>query len=133
VGSAGFVRVLSDGGGCRGAMLVVSALGEPLDLSYAVDDWPGDGVVGRLVAALVEVCPRTPDVLLCMAGEVPQSALSGGIPAARVVGQAVEWCNSPPLAASTALVERLGRTGLLYEPFERAAIGLSVVLEPASS
>jgi hypothetical protein len=132
VGSAGFVRVLSDGRGFRGAMLVVSPLGEPLDLSYGVDDAPGEGSVRRLVAALVEACPRTPDVLLGKAGEVDQSALNAGIPAARVAGQAVEWCGSAPPAASSALVERLARTGLLHEPFERAAIGLAIVLEPGS-
>lgn len=132
-GSAGFLRVLADVGGYRGAMLVVSALGEPLELSYAVDDSAGDAQVRRLVAALVEVCPRTPDVLLCLASEVERSALDTEIPSARVTKDDVEWCDSAPPAASSALVERLARTGLLREPFERAAIGLAAVLEPATA
>jgi hypothetical protein len=114
-------------------MLVVSARGEPLELSYAVDDLPGDAQVRRLVAALVEICPRTPDVLLCLAGEVEKSALHTRIPSARVTSDDVEWCDSAPPAASSALVERLARTGLLREPFERAAIGMAAALEPAST
>lgn len=133
VGSVGFLRVLADGGGFRGAMLVMSALGEPLELSYAVDEVPGDSRVRRLVAALVQVCPRTPDVLLCLAGEVETSALHTKIPSARVTSDDVEWCDSAPPPASSALVERLACTGLLREPFERAAIGLAAVLEPAST
>lgn len=129
-GAAGFVRVLADDDGYRAALLVVTPRGEPLDLSYAVDDSADGRAVGRLVGAVVEACPRALSVLLCLGDEVSAAALPSTTPAARIAGENVEWMGSPTPAAS-ALVERLERTGLLREPFARAASGLRLVLEPA--
>jgi hypothetical protein len=112
----------------------------------------------RLVTTLFDVCPRVPSLLLCRADEVGPELFSNdvqvAIPVARladeasVVGQAASeqlepivgaglqafWSGESPAEDSPerALLGELVRRGLLVEPFDRAAVGLSEVYGDAA-
>lgn len=107
----------------------------------------------RLAATLFETCPRVPTLLLCRATEVePEVFLEDvrlSLPVARiadeaaVVGQMASeeretlttgslqlfWAGAAPAEESPerALLGELAKRGLLTEPFDRAAIGLTEV------
>ncbi len=119
--------------------------------------WHGDQLqrhaARRLVTTLFDVCPRVPSLLLCRADEVTPELFSEdvqvSIPVARIAGEAavvgqsaseeleqlatgglqVFWAGTPPAedASERALLNELARRGLLWEPFERAGIGLAEV------
>ena len=81
-GAAAFLKVVAEegGGGYRGALFLVNALGEPLEFTYSRVEikqpllWRSDGLrrnaARQLAAALFDACPRVPALLLCLAGEV---------------------------------------------------------------
>jgi hypothetical protein len=107
----------------------------------------------RLATTLFEVCPRVPALLLCRAEEVGSEIFLEDVrlslPVARiadesaVVGQAAEeehesdadgglqlfWAGVAPAPETPerTLLDELARRGLLSEPFERAAVGLTEV------
>lgn len=165
-GVAAFLRVLPDSGEGRylGALFLVNALGEPVEFTYNRIEvlqrflWRRDGLrrhaARRLTASLLEICPRAPDLMFCLADEVEPELfaeeLEVSIPVARiakglaVVGQAgteerelleadeplqLFWQGRQPEAGSPErlLVERLASRGLLLEPFDRAGVGLDEV------
>jgi hypothetical protein len=112
----------------------------------------------RLTRSLLSVCSQQPRLLVCLANEVSSSLFSQGLqvevpvvrvseelPARRsmdpVTGEVFEdqdvqpqvvWQPAPPDDSSTAclLWEHLTAHGLLFEPFERAAVGLREVYGP---
>lgn len=112
----------------------------------------------RLATTLFEICPRVPTLLLCRAEEVdPEVFLEDvhlSLPVARiadesaVVGQAaleereafssgslqLFWAGAPPAQDGTerSLLDELAKRGLVTEPFERAAIGLTEVYGDAA-
>lgn len=167
-GVAGFLRFLpdkdKDEGKYLGALFLINALGEPLEFTYNQLEivqrflWRRDGLrrhaARRLASSLFEICPRVPDLLLCLADEVEPELftqeLEVSIPVARlaeeaaIVGQVATetrerlgyeqtvqlfWQSRQPEPGSPerTLVERLATRGLLLEPFERARIGLHEV------
>jgi len=165
-GVAGFLRVLpdEDEGHYMGALFLINALGEPLEFTYNRLEivqrflWRRDGLrrhaARRLASSLFEICPRVPDLLLCLAEEVEPELftqeLEVSIPVARLAGEtaivgqvAIEerellgheervqlfWQGRQPEPGSPQrpLVERLAARGLLLEPFERARAGLHEV------
>lgn len=107
----------------------------------------------RLATTLFEICPRVPALLLCRAAEVGSEIFSQDVrlslPVGRiadegaVVGQTAEeerepaadgglqliWAGVPPAPETPerTLLDELARRGLLTEPFERAAVGLTEV------
>jgi len=166
LGQAGFLRILAteEGRSYLGALFLVNARGEPVEFTYSRLDverrflWRRAALdryaARRLAASLFDICPRAPQVLLCLADEVPAEVLAEdlevSVPAARVageealIGQArgeerevlggqggvqVFWLHGPPAedAPARRLVTRLAARGLLLEPFERAALGLKEV------
>jgi hypothetical protein len=108
----------------------------------------------RLVASLLSVCTHQPRLLLCRADEVGTAlftedirvdipvGLVGELPTSgrrvdldtgevldnddAVLAPPLTWLSAAPEQESPdeRLVERLSARGLLYEPFDRAAIGL---------
>jgi hypothetical protein len=165
-GVAAFLRILPDPdeGRYLGALFLVNALGEPLEFAYNRVEivqrflWRRDGLrryaARRLASSLFEICPRVPDLLLCLAEEVgPElftQELELSIPVARVAAETVvvghvateerELLNSEehvqvfwqgrqpePGSLERALLEHLATRGLILEPFERARVGLREV------
>jgi hypothetical protein len=112
----------------------------------------------RLTRSLLSVCSQQPRLIVCLANEVSTSLFSQGlqveVPVVRVsevlpggrsvdpvtgevfedqdVQPQVAWQPAPPDDSSTAclLWEHLTAHGLLFEPFERAAVGLREVYGP---
>lgn len=162
-GAAGFLRVLpgAEVGRYLGALFLINALGEPLEFTFNRIQiaqrflWRPDGLrrhaAHRLASSLFEICPRVPDVLLCLTDEIQPEfftdELAVSVPVARIargdaiVGQiAAEekevtdreepvqlfWQGRQPESGSPeqTLVERLATRSLLVEPFERARVGL---------
>lgn len=84
LGSAAFVKIeverASNSACCLGALLVISARGEPLEFGYNRVRVPqpflwreadlNRYMQRRLVASLLSVCSQQPRLLLCLAGEV---------------------------------------------------------------
>jgi hypothetical protein len=82
LGSAAFLKVArsSDGACCLGALLVISARGEPLEFGYNRVRVPQPFLwraadlrrhtERRLTASLLSVCSQQPRLLLCLASEV---------------------------------------------------------------
>ena len=74
LGAAAFLRIDPDEGSYRGALFLIDARGEPLEFAYNRVDvlnrflWREEQlrrhVCRRLAAALLEICPRVPSVLL---------------------------------------------------------------------
>jgi hypothetical protein len=101
----------------------------------------------KLVTSLLAICVRAPSLLLCLADELPETLFAQEVRVAVPVGwmhpprqitdhatgeiveepPQVAWIPAPPDpdTSERALFERLSRHGLLFEPFERAAIGLA--------
>jgi hypothetical protein len=163
-GIAAYLRVVENGPRFLGALFLVNALGEPLEFTYTQLEvqkrflWRAESLrrhaARRLAASLFAICPRVPDLLLCLAGEVEPELFSEEIevrlpvarlaPESAVVGQGVGeereltpglepgqlfWLGTPPAPESLprTLLNRLVRRGLLLEPFDRAEIGLREV------
>jgi hypothetical protein len=130
---AGFLHVLPEleEEGWRGALLVLGPRGEPLEFSYCVETSSGPDGAARLVAALLAACPRPPDLLLERADGLGLVPPGDSTPICRVADGGVVWPSDAPPRLS-AFADRLGRSGLLTEPFARAEAGLRLVLEPAA-
>jgi hypothetical protein len=170
LGCAGFLRVLrtEDRRRYRAALFLVGPRGEPVEFTYSELEarpflWRREildrEAARRLAMALFDACPRVPQVLHCLAEEVPpelfEEDLEVELPVARiareeaVVGQAARegrdllgpegqvvqifWRGGVPAEDSPerSLVTRLAERGLLLEPFERAEEGLREVYGPA--
>ncbi len=165
LGSAAFLRLVStDAGAFFGALFLVNGRGEPVEFTYNTLEivqrflWRREDLrrhaARRLTSTLLEVCPRVPTVILCLAGEAPAELFTQDItveiPTVRVselsavVGQSVDesrevvdgdvplqvfWHGVVPDAANDAraLVQLFAARGLLLEPFDRAATGLREV------
>jgi len=166
LGSAGYLKIHAtpDGGRYHGALFIVNARGEPLEFSYNDVEVPNSflwrqedvfrNAVRKLAVSLLEVCPRTPRFLLCLADEVhhdlfcrdiqmgiPVCRLAPDLEAAshsstetRVLFQMPEpwhafWFPARPDEKSVEhqLFARLLDRHLLLEPFDRALQGLNVV------
>jgi len=152
---AGFLRFVreSSGLGIRGALFVVNARGEPVSFTYTRADLPTSlfwrareahrHSIASLAATLLAACPESPAMLLTLAEEVPDGALTGDLriqtPLGQIAAAAIPtrddpaadaprltWHGQPPGVESSAhrVVEALLAHGLLLEPFERAASGL---------
>jgi hypothetical protein len=150
--------------GLRGALFIVNARGEPVEFSFSRAA-TGASVLWRvgearrkavtaLCKTLFQACSQKPQLLLCLAAEVPPSVfgedLAVAIPVARlmvdgdggvygpqeqpegIAGEAqLFWAGDPPAAGSPTrdLLGRLTTHNLLREPFQRAAAGIAEALD----
>ena len=146
---AAYLRLVPDETGREllGALLIVTSIGEPLELTWAElrapvavlcsDGRPGSHAARMVAVALFENCQTTPHLLLYREEEIPadlfEYRLRIGIP---VVGVSAEdatarwrWSSEVPDAGTAAdvLLRGLVESDLLVEPFERAAAALNVV------
>ena len=166
LGAAGYLKIepTSIGAGYLGALLLINARGEPIEFAYNRIETPHtflwrEADVKRhaerkLTASLLEICSRTPRILLCLAEEVGSDLfcqdIQLSIPVCRIApamrptpfsGQETQeatetsepmhlfWFPGRPQHDSIErrLLYELTSRGLLVEPFERAAIGLREV------
>lgn len=147
-----------------GGLLVIDVRGEPLEFTYnrvTVKHrflWREDDLdlaaSRELLISLLEMCPREPSAMFCLAREVDARIFLDDIlvkrPLARVAGasetlglsaeehhEQIEhgtsaqlfWVRGRPSDATPAhqLVQRLASRGLLLEPFDRVTGGLREV------
>lgn len=165
--SGAFFRGLSvDADTHVGGLLLIDARGEPVEFTYnrvAAKHrflWRERdlkrAVSRELLASLLDICPKSPSAIFCLAREVEPALLLEDIdiqmPVARVadanenIGVAGEeeherldaasnvqlfWVRGRPSDATPAhrLVERLAGRGLLLEPFDRVLAGLREAYE----
>jgi hypothetical protein len=166
LGSAAFLKFepRAEPSGFRAALFQVNARGEPVEFTYNRVETPSTflwravdvkrAAARQLTVSLLQMCPRAPRLILCLAGEIPAEVFTEDIavdlPVCRIVrssngaapapSEMVEqldhaegdeplrllWHPAPPEDGSSehALVRALARHGLLVEPFERASAGL---------
>ena len=106
LGTAGYLKIepSSAGSGYLGALFLINARGEPIEFTYNRIETPHTFLwrqadirrhaERKLTASLLLVCPRTPQILLCLAEEVgsegpelPRLQQAGGAAAGRS-----RWC-----------------------------------------
>lgn len=166
LGSAGFLKVepCAEPSGFRAALFQVNARGEPEEFTYNRVEAPSTflwraadvkrAAARQLTVSLLQMCPRAPRLILCLAAEMPAEVFTEDIavdlPVCRITrpagdaapapSEAAEqidhadgdepllllWYPAPPAGGSPerALVQAIARHGLLIEPFERASAGL---------
>jgi len=127
-----------------GALFVMNARGEPIEFTHArvrspkAMLWRTDDLRARcqlsLCTSLFDLCPITPDIILCLADEVASDIFTQRlrleIPIGFVTrdGHAAEWTmDISPDSTRGRLFKCLSERGLLLEPFERAETGLREV------
>jgi len=166
LGLAGFIVIQPAPAGPDyvAALFVINGRGEPQEFTYSrVTVGDSFGTLWRppdlrrhaersLVAALLEVCPVEPRVLLARAEETDpdlfRKELIVAVPVARVAPKPrppeetdgaparveLTWYPAAPQQESPErrLVDELTARGLLVEPFERAVRGLNEVYDPES-
>jgi hypothetical protein len=126
------------------ALFIMNARGEPVEFTHARVRspqallWRPDDLRTRcqssLCASMFDLCPVTPDIILCLDAEVSPDLfmryLNVKIPVGFVApdGSIGEWSmeiSSDSIASR--LSKRLSKRELLLEPFERALVGLGEV------
>ena len=151
-GVAAYLRFVDepDGKGVRGALLVTSSRGDPLEFSFTRVELPAGSLwppglarsraVSALVQALLESAIHLPDLLLALAAEAPSEVFPGEldiqVPMCLIVPAeeaqhlsmpaSLQWIKGQPATdpALDNLVELLKSRQLLLEPFDRAALGI---------
>ena len=145
-GNAGYLKFVfyPDKNIWFGALFIMNARGEPVEFTHARVRapqallWRPDDLRTRcqssLCASMFDVCPVTPDIILCLATEVNPDLftryLNVKIPVGFVAldGSISEWSME---ISSDSIVSRLSeclsKHELLLEPFERALVGLGEV------
>lgn len=137
LGAAGFLRCLGVSGGHVGALLLIDARGDPLELVHARIETPRSFLWRRsdihrraghdLIVALFSHVQRSPDVILFRADEVPSHVFADDIaveiPVCQMLADSAEWnaIGEPPTSEGPAarLLSELERRGLILEPFGR--------------
>lgn len=152
LGEAGFLKIDHAPGGSHyvGGLLLINALGEPIEFTYSRIDVPYETLwrptdarrfaARKLTVSLLSLCPRVPHMLLCLDDEVERELFSREVqlsmPVCLVTTDAAGpyWIPAPPAEDSRAarLVRELTRRSLLVEPFERAMRGLREVYAPVA-
>lgn len=165
--SAAFFRVLSvERDSHVGGLLLTDARGEPLEFTYNrvtakhLFLWRERdlqlAVTRELLTSLLDICPRPPTVLFCLAAETEPELFTDDLdverPLARVAPGSVAigassveehevlegpssvqlfWLRGRPSDATPAhrLVRRLAGRGLMLEPFQRVLAGLRETYE----
>lgn len=146
LGAAGFLRLLraEDGGALAGALLLVDARAEPLELVHHWIALPGGALwsenqqwrhgARRIIIELFSAAGQTPLILLALRDEMPLGLLGPELTvplpvalvdssAGRSAADRIAWVDGPPAALSPAgrLFEQLTTREMLIEPFGRAA------------
>ena len=166
LGAAGYLKIepLPAGAGFLGALFLINARGEPIEFTYNRIEtphtflWRQDDIrrhaARKLTASLLALCPRTPRLILCLAGEIGSELFCQDVqislpvcriaPALQPVSSAgaeisesldasepmnLFWYPGKPPEDSleSKLMHELIYRGLLTEPFDRAALGLQEV------
>lgn len=169
LGAAGYLKIETSSApsGYRGALFAINARGEPIEFSYNRIETPHtflwrQGDIARyatrkLVASLFSICPISPRLIFCLAGEVGSEIFNEDVvvslpicriaPALDAVPHAsaeakqtvdlVEsvnafWSPGRPAegSAEARLFMKLAESGLPTEPFERVSVGLNEVFGP---
>ncbi|HWE62173.1 MAG TPA: hypothetical protein VHB98_10730, partial [Chloroflexota bacterium] len=173
LGTAAFLRLEPQAtpAGYRGALFQINARGEPIEFTYNRVETPSTflwrpadiqrAAARRLTASLLELAPRAPRLIFCLATEVPGDLFSRDLavsmPICRIatslqgnqeeeVAELIEgeeplhlfWYPAPPEEGSPErlLAQTLALYGLLLEPFERASTALDElygVKDPANA
>ena len=168
LGAAGYLKIEPSATepGYLGALFLINARGEPIEFTYNRIEtphtflWRKDDIrrhaARKLTASLLSLCPRTPSLILCLAGEVGSELFCQDIqislPVCRIAPaiqplssagaeiqeslDAVEPMNlfwypgkPPEDSLESKLMHELIYRGLLTEPFDRAALGLQEVYD----
>jgi hypothetical protein len=146
---AAYLRLVPDETGreLQGALLIVTSIGEPVELTWAElrapvavlcsDRRPGSHAARMVAVALFEKCQTTPHLLLYREDEIPadlfEHRLRMGLPVVAVSGDGASatWRWSSEVlddgAPADALMKKLVASDLLVEPFARAVAALHLV------
>ena len=164
LGSAAYLKITSVGSGYIGALFLINARGEPIEFTYNQIETPHTFLwrqsdmrryaARKLTASLLSLCPKTPQLILCLAEEagselfcqdihvsIPVCRIAPAIKATPYVDAEAKdtieasgpmnlfWFPGRPQDDSIELklLHELSKNGLLLEPFERASIGLREV------
>ena len=168
LGTVGYLKIepFATDQGYRGAFFLINARGEPIEFTYNRIEtphtflWRQDDTrrhaARKLTASLLSLCPRTPSLILCLAGEIgselfcqdihislpvcriapalqPVSSAGAEIPESLDASEPMNlfWYPGKPLEDSleSKLMHELIYRGLLTEPFDRAFLGLQEVYD----
>lgn len=147
--TAGYLKFLPHeaSGVWFGALFLMDARGEPIEFTHARIRPPKALLwrpvdiqaycVRSMCVSMFDACPASPNIILCIANEVPYDVfardISIDLPVARLSAKdgsdvMAEWIPEPQDdAPAKHIYETLSTRGLLVEPFERAEIGLREV------
>lgn len=163
---AGYLKIqpIEDTSGYLAALFLINARGEPIEFTYNRVETPHTFLwrqvdirchaIRKLTASLLSLCPKIPQLILCLAEEVGSELFCQDIQLSVPVCRIAPAIKSLPYSATeiqdrieaegpmnlfwyperpsddsieSKLLHALSTKGLLTEPFERALIGLREV------